>query len=71
MRWPWSNRNQQAEPVPDDVEEATRARRRAEEALEAAKEQTGEVCRVAAEMRQHRRVNHFAELIGETFRGIR
>lgn len=69
MRWPWSPRQPASKTAPDDAEEAAAARRRAEEALAAAKEQTGEVRRVADAMRHHRRVNHFAELIGDTFRG--
>jgi hypothetical protein len=71
MRWPWSRKQPEAEPVVDDIEEATRARRHAERALERAKEQTNEVHRVAAALRRHGRVNHFAELIGDTFRGRR
>jgi hypothetical protein len=71
MRWPWNRKPQQAESVPDDTEEACRARRRAEEALREAKEQTGEIRAVRDRAVQHQRVNHFAQLIAETFRGSR
>lgn len=70
MRWPWSRTPKpKADPMPGDVAEASEARRRAEEALARAREQTGEVRRVAEQSRRHRRTNHFAELIAETFRG--
>jgi hypothetical protein len=57
--------------VSDDAEEAAEARRRAEEALLAARRQTGEIRRVAAHSQRHLRINHFAQLIDETFRGAR
>jgi hypothetical protein len=70
MRWPWSTRRQdEAEPVPDDTDEAEAARRRAEQALLEAKSQTGEIRAVRDRSVGHRRVNHFAQLISETFRG--
>lgn len=71
MRWPWSRRNESGPPVSDDVDEAVDARRCAEEALERTKGQSEEISAVAERARLHRRVNHFAELIGETFRGGR
>jgi hypothetical protein len=71
MRWPWSRKQPKAEPVVDDIEEATRARRHAERALEQAKGRTGEVRQAAADLRRNGRVNHFAELISDTFWGHR
>lgn len=70
MRWPWSSKHPPA-PVSDDAEQAIEARRRAEEALRDAKRQTGEIRRVAAHSKNHLRINHFAQLIDETFRGAR
>lgn len=72
MRWPWVRRREPVCPPPsDDTTEAARARAAAEQALRRAREQTGEVSRVASQSRQYRRVNHFAELIAETFRSAR
>jgi hypothetical protein len=39
--------------------------------LREAKEQTGEIRAVRDRAVQHQRVNHFAQLIAETFRGSR
>ena len=70
MRWPWSKApQQQLEPTSDDAHEAAAARRRAEEELRLAKEQTSEVCEVAEQLRKHRRQNHFADLFGRTLGG--
>ena len=69
MRWPWTSRQQPAEPVPDDADEAAAARRRAEQALLEARQQTGEIRAVRDRSVHHQRVNHFAQLISETFRG--
>jgi hypothetical protein len=69
MRWPWTSREPVADPVPDDSEEAAAARRRAEQALLEAKQQTGEIRAVRDRSVGHRRANHFAQLITETFRG--
>lgn len=69
MRWPWSTRRDEAEPVPDDTDEAVEARRRAERALLEARRQTGEIRDVRDRSLRHQRVNHFAQLIAETFRG--
>lgn len=71
MRWPWSGKQPTADAVPDDTQEATRARERAEAALRAAKQQTGEIKAVAERSMHHQRVNHFAQLISETFWGTR
>jgi hypothetical protein len=59
------------EPVSDDAEEAAEARRRAEEELARTKEQTSEICQVVDALRKHRRQNHFAELLGQSFGGPR
>jgi len=67
MRWPWS-KSQPPQP-PDDVADAVAARRRAEAALERERRRIKEVRDVAAQARQHGAVNHFAQLITETFRG--
>lgn len=73
MRWPWTRRERRAPcpPVSDDSQEAAQARIQAEAALMQAKQRSGEVRQVASQSRQHRRVNHFAELIAETFKGAR
>ena len=68
MRWPWSTKYQPP-PPPDDVADAVRARRRAEAALEQERKRSKEVRDVAAQSRRHGAVNHFAQLITETFRG--
>lgn len=68
MRWPWSPKQQPA-PPPDDVADAVRARRHAEAALRRERERSKEVRDVTAESRHHGAVNHFAQLIAETFRG--
>lgn len=69
MRWPWTSRKPLADPESDDSAEAAAARRRAEAALLEAKQQTGEIRAERDRALQHRRVNHFAQLISETFRG--
>lgn len=69
MRWPWTRKPQAADTAADDTEEACRARRRAEKALLDAKAQTGEIRAVRDRAVHHQRVNHFAQLIAETFRG--
>lgn len=69
MRWPWNRPKPQPTPPADDTAEASEARRRAEQALRQDRARSGEVRRVADQSRRHRRVNHFAELIDETFRG--
>jgi len=67
MRWPWSK---DVPPPPSaDVDDAVRARRRAEAALERDRARTKEVREVAERSRRHGTVNHFAQLIAETFRG--
>ena len=67
MRWPWSK---DVPPPPSaDVDDAVRARRRAEAALERDRARTKEVRDVTAASRRHGTVNHFAQLIAETFRG--
>jgi hypothetical protein len=72
VRWPWTKRSAtDAPPASDDVQEATEARQAAEEALMRSQEQTAEVRDLAAKLRQHRRVNHFAELFHESFGGPR
>lgn len=52
-----------------DLGEAIEAKTKAEQALAQAIDQSGEIQQVAARSRRHRNVNHFAELISETFRG--
>lgn len=69
MRWPWSRKPSGAEPVSTDLGEAIEAKTKAEQALAQAIDQSGEIQQVAARSRRHRNVNHFAELISETFRG--
>jgi hypothetical protein len=68
MRWPWS-RKRPAPQVSGDVADAVAARRRAENALARERRRTSEVRDVAATSRQHGAVNHFAQLITETFKG--
>ena len=68
MRWPWSTKYQPP-PPPDDVADAVRARRHAEAALEQERKRSKEVRDVAAQSHRHGAVNHFAQLITETFRG--
>jgi hypothetical protein len=68
MRWPWSTPAKES-PVPDnDINEAIVARRRAEAALRRTEEISGEIRRVTDRSAKHRRGNHFAQLIAETFR---
>lgn len=68
MRWPWSTRHHPP-PPPDDVADAVRARQRAEAALERDRARSKEVRDVTERSRRHGTVNHFAQLIAETFRG--
>lgn len=68
MKWPWSTQHQPL-PPPDDVADAVRARRQAQAALERERERTKEVRDVTAQSRRHGTVNHFAQLIAETFWG--
>lgn len=67
--WPWKTKCRREEPAVVDVNEATRARVAAEAALRRAQEKMPEVREVAETSRHYRRVNHFAELINEAFRG--
>lgn len=69
MRWPWRRRTAVPRLAPTDVDEASRARLQAEEALRRTVEQNPEVCRIAEQLRHHRRVNHFAELFGRSLGG--
>jgi hypothetical protein len=69
MRWPWQRRTASQHCPSGDAGEATEARRRAEEELRRTHEQTGEVRELADRLRQHRRVNHFAELFSRSFEG--
>lgn len=68
MKWPWSKDH--PPPPPDDVGEAVQARLRAEAALERERQRSKEVRAVADQSRRHGAVNHFAQLISETFRGV-
>lgn len=69
MRWPWTRRRPVPPPAADDVADAVEARQHAEAALERDRARTAEVRRVTSAAREHRAVNHFAQLIAETFRG--
>jgi hypothetical protein len=71
MKWPWSRREAAAEQITPspDADEARDARCRAQAELIRAKEQMPEVKELAEQLRQHRRVNHFAELFGKTMGG--
>lgn len=69
MRWPWNKREKAPEPMSDDVDEAVRARRRAEEALARDRARTREISVETGRAVRHARVNHFAQLISETFWG--
>jgi hypothetical protein len=69
VRWPWRRRLAAAPPSSDDAHEATQARCKAEEDLRRTHEQTAEVRKLAEQLRQHRRVNHFAELFGRSMGG--
>jgi hypothetical protein len=70
MRWPWQQRRPStACPSSVDAEEAAQARAKAEEDLRRTHEKTAEVRELAEKLRQHRRVNHFAELFGRSFEG--
>ena len=71
MRWPWTCRKQPVDPMPDDAREAAEARRRAEAALRAAKRLTPQIKEERDRSMRHGRVNHFSQLIAETFRGDR
>jgi hypothetical protein len=68
MRWPWSSRHQPP-PVSEDVGDAVEARRHAEQALARERARTREIRDVTEKSRRHGAVNHFAQLIAETFRG--
>jgi hypothetical protein len=70
MRWPWRRRTAVPRCASTDVDEASRARRQAEEALRRTVEQDPEVRRIAEQLRHHRRVNHFAELFGRSLGGL-
>lgn len=70
MKWPWRKdapRQESTPPVSDDLDEATQARRRSEQALRHEKRRTGEIKNIAADSRRFRDSNHFVELILETF----
>lgn len=67
MRWPWSR--PEPPPVSSDVDEAVEARQQAEEQLEQTQEMTAEVREIAKKLREHRHVNHFAELFGRSLGG--
>lgn len=54
-----------------NLHEAVQARRRAEEELAKTRERGAEIRQEVAKSRQYRRVNHFAELIIDTFQGGR
>jgi hypothetical protein len=69
MRWPWQREETAEGETVADVTEAAEARRRAEEALAHAHDRTEEIDKVVAKSRWHRRDNHFARLIIDTFRG--
>lgn len=70
MRWPWQKRRSDApRSASGDVDEAERARRKAEQDLVRTLEQSEAVREIAAQLRQHRRVNHFAELFGQSLEG--
>jgi len=72
MRWPWwKRRNPDRLPASDDAEQAAEARLNAEEQLLRARRRAPEVREIAEQLRQHRRVNHFAELLGQSFGGNR
>ena len=71
MRWPWQRRKTAEYVTSDDADEATEARMQAEDELRRARERTAEVRQIAAQSRAHRRVNHFAELFGQSFGGPR
>jgi hypothetical protein len=68
MRWPWS-KDLPPEPISDDVDDAVQGRRHAEAALERDRARSQEVREVSERSRRHGTVNHFAQLIAETFRG--
>jgi hypothetical protein len=53
---------------PTSLDEAREARRRAELARDEAVTRSPEVRRVAANLRQHRVRNHFAESLGDIFK---
>lgn len=70
MRLPWPRRPPAPTVRPSgDTDEAVQARRRAEEDLRRTHEQTAQVRELAEQLRRHRRVNHFAELITQSFEG--
>lgn len=69
MRWKWWQRPPTLPAPPPDADEATRARIRAEKQLRETQQQTEAVRELAACLREHRRVNHFAELFTRTFEG--
>ncbi len=69
MKWPWTRKPRRAAPASDDVADAVAARRHAEAALARERAREREVHTVSAAARSHRTVNHFAQLISDTFRG--
>lgn len=71
MRWPWQRRRIAPDVSSNDSREATEARMQAEEELRRTHARTAEVLELAAQLRAHRRVNHFAELFGQSFGGPR
>lgn len=71
MRWPWAGRKRAVEPMPDDAQEAAAARQRAEASLRAAKQLTPGIRKERDRSMHHQQINHFAQLISETFRGDR
>jgi hypothetical protein len=69
MRWPWQRRKPETRCPSDDSHEAEQARLQAEEDLAKTLAQSAAVREVADQLRQHRRVNHFAELFGQSLEG--
>lgn len=65
--WPWSKKPAEADPVPDDIDEARRARARAEFALRQEHSRSGEIRKEAARSKRHWKENHFIELFLDTF----
>ncbi len=72
MTWSWPpwkcRRADKPQPEPsDDVEEAAKLRRREQASLERDRANGGAVRDLAERLRRHREINHFAELIGDSF----